>query len=166
MTSSAFDVVIDGVAAVLELAVPVLPAAASSAEEAATPLNSATFALAALAVLRLTVTPETAAAFGRYQSSIRVLDPGRKPTGPFVQAFPAESVTLVTDPVEPAPMAMDATSASPPFEEIGTAKLVPEGVLPVAWRTNAGVPAAEGVVADAVLLAAERWPAESTALTV
>jgi hypothetical protein len=165
----AFVVVIDGVGAVVELDVPVFPAAASSAPVAATPLYSDTFALAALAVLSFTVTLVTAAAFVRYQSSTRVLEPDRNPTEPFVQVPPAESVTLDTDAVEPAWIATEATSVSPAVEAIGTSKLVADGVLPVPCRTNAseaGGGGPVGVVADATLLGSERWPAVSTALTV
>src|SRR5438067_4296723 len=165
MTSLALVVVIDGVAAVVELAV-LRPAEASSARADATPLNSATLALAALAADRVTVALLTGDAPVVYHSSTRVFDPVRKPAGPFVQALPAESVTLATAALLPACIAMAATSASPGVEAISTSNVVPAAVAPVPWRTNAG-PAglSVGVVTGAAAVAAV-LPAASKAATL
>ena len=69
----------------------------------------------------------------------------------------------MTDAVAPAWMAIAATSVSPEVEMIGTSKLVPPVVLPVAWRTNpmpgdppVGVVTAGAAVAGDALRAASK----------
>ena len=108
--------VIAGVGAVVDDAVPVLPAATSSEPDVATPLNSATVAPAAFAADRVTVAKVTAGAPVRYHSSVRVLEPreeaARRPSSTCPSA---ESVTPVTEAVAPAWMAIAATSVSPPW---------------------------------------------------
>src|SRR4051812_26764873 len=61
----------------------------------------------------VTVTPVIGGAPSRYQISIRLLAPLRKPTGPLVQATPVESTTVATLAELPAASAIDATMASP-----------------------------------------------------
>jgi hypothetical protein len=96
----------------------------SSAAVLATPLHSDTFAPTTELLARRTVTCVTGRAVKAYQSSTRVKEPERNPTGPFVHVFPAESVTEVTELDDPVCKAIDATSASPAVELIGTLKLV------------------------------------------
>ena len=71
------------------------------------------------------------------QISMRLLEPGVKPTGPLVQVLPAESVTDDTEAELPVWRAIGATSAFPFADRIGMVKLVVVvGVLPVACPTK------------------------------
>jgi hypothetical protein len=157
----------EGVAAVVDETFP-WPPDVSRAAAVATPLHSDTLALARSGAERLTVTLVTGAAPVRYQISIRVFEPDRKPTGPLVQMLPAESVTDDTEVVVPACTAIGATRVLPLVDVIGTVKLdVEAGVAPVACLTKpipAGAPA--GVVTVAVLLKPDRLPAASKARTL
>ena len=67
---------------------------------------------------------------------MRELEPDRKPTGPFVQALPVESVTVLTETDPPALTAIAATSAWPAVAVIGTVRVVPLVLEPVACRTG------------------------------
>jgi hypothetical protein len=102
----------EGVVAVVADA-PLPPSEPSTAEDDATPDHSVTFTAAVFAADNVAVTLVTDGAARRYQISTRVFDPVRKPTGPFVQVPPAESVTLVTDAELPAANATTATKAFP-----------------------------------------------------
>ena len=102
-----------GVEAVVEDAFPRDPCAPTGLA-LATPDHSETFADAAALAESVAVTRVMlAGAPARNQSSTRVFDPVRKPTGPFVHAPPAESDTAVMDFELPVATAIEATRVFP-----------------------------------------------------
>ena len=143
------------------------PAWTSTGLTGAIPLHSDTLALASLGLERLTVTLVTGRAAIVNQISMRLLEPGVKPTGPLVQVLPAESVTDDTEAELPVWRAIGATSAFPFADRIGMVKLVVVvGVLPVACPTKVmPPPPPPGVVTVSGLLNDDALPAGSTART-
>ena len=135
-TSEAFVVVNVGGAAVVDVPLPFVCASTPAVD--ATPDHSVRLIASGFDVpdAKLAVTLVTDDAFSRYQSSIRVFDPVKDPTGPFVQVLPAESVTVLIGPVLAAWTAIAATRASPAVVAgmltVSDATLDEE--LAVAWR--------------------------------
>ncbi len=145
MTSSlGFAVVMEGVEAAVDEEFPA-PPERSRAPVAATPLHSDTLALARSGAESVTVALATGAAPVLYQSSTRVLEPGRRPTAPRVHPFPAESLTDETEVVVPACTAIAATRVLPAVDAIGTVRpAAGAGVPAVACLTKAIGPCGGG----------------------
>jgi hypothetical protein len=133
MTTPAPLAVTLGVEAVVDEAFP-RAAWAATGLVVATPDHSETLAEAAALAESVAVTRVMpAGAPTRNQSSTRVFEPVRNPTGPFVQAPPVESATAVTDLELPVAIAIDATNALPAADALtGTASDVPLVMLAVA----------------------------------